>query len=176
MHVFILSFSFNHEDVCMCGESERERERERYIYIYTLNKQLHILYRYSRKKHAHLCAQPYLCAYRFYTRPAFFLSLQGQLASGRCRPPALSHLSGGVFNGTPIAGWFISWKIVWKLMILGAPPISGNLHMDKPYLALHFNFGVRRVNLLELYIIETNGWPESMVTWFYKFYWLYYCF
>ena len=29
--------------------------------------------------------------------------------------------------------------------------------MDKPYLALHFNFGVRRVNLLELYIIETNG-------------------
>ena len=115
---FILSFSFNHEDVCMCGESEREREseggreRERYIYIYTLNKQLHILCRYSRKKHAHLCAQPYLCAYRFYTRPAFFLSLQGQLASGRCRPPALSHLSGGVFKGTPIAGWFISWKIV----------------------------------------------------------------
>jgi hypothetical protein len=33
-------------------------------------------------------------------------------------------------GGTPIAGWFISWKIAWKKwMIWGYPPISGNLHV-----------------------------------------------
>jgi len=34
-------------------------------------------------------------------------------------------------NGdTPIAGWFISWKILLNWMILGVPFISGFLHMD----------------------------------------------
>ena len=29
----------------------------------------------------------------------------------------------------PTAGWCISWEILSKWMIYGAPPISGNLHI-----------------------------------------------
>ena len=32
-------------------------------------------------------------------------------------------------GGTPIAGWFISWKIPLKWMMTGGTPISGNLHI-----------------------------------------------
>ena len=32
-------------------------------------------------------------------------------------------------GGTPITGWFISWKIPWQLEWFGGIPILGNLHM-----------------------------------------------
>ena len=33
-------------------------------------------------------------------------------------------------GGTPIAGWFISWKIPLKWMMTGGTPISGNHHLS----------------------------------------------
>jgi len=40
-----------------------------------------------------------------------------------------THVGVSINGGSPIAGWFISWKIPLKWIDLGVPPISGNPHL-----------------------------------------------
>ena len=80
------------------------------------------------------------------------------------QPPILRGRCGGFparHGGTPIAGWFMSWKIpIQKWMMTGGSPISGNLQMWQMWQMGLFG-------LLGQLVMSPN--PPSVICWSHSF-------
>ena len=106
----------------------------------------------------------YSAAWRCRPFPKWGTSTTTMRMGGACgvwpaRLICVNHM-GVSINGASQNGWFISWKIpIYKWMMTGGTPISGNHHINTNYLSIAQNHikGVRVIAVWSLYSMIVLG-------------------